>query len=226
MAVKKHNPHAGHRSRLRQQFKKNGLSSFYPHQILELLLFYAIPQKDTNPLAHALLDRFGSIDKVFSADPEELTEVPGIGMNTAIFLKAVSGIYAEYGHADAGAKIFIDNAFTADAYYSTVFRCSDGEQYGVTVLGDDSAVFYTEKLSAEDASDGISVQRRIIEAIAKSNCRRCVIAHFIPDGGRTDPNERSTAGEIIRAAGAMNITVEGYYLITESSITAFISREK
>lgn len=227
MAEKKINEHKGHRLRLRRQFINNGIESLYPHQVLELLLFYALPQKDTNGLAHALINRFGSLDKVFDADIEELVSVPGVGESTAIFLKAVSSVYAEYGQADAGVKIIIDNAFTADAYYSTLFHRSDGEQYGITVIDGDSTVFYTEKLSASDPSGGgIPMTRRIIEAAVKCNCTRCVICHFIPSGGKADSKESNTAAEIARSAKAMKITVEEYYLITDDSITAYIPRDK
>lgn len=82
--------HIGHRERMKNQFKRGGLSGFHEHQILEMLLFYPIPQKDTNPLAHALLDRFGSLLNVFRASEEELVKVSGIGPHTASFLRAFS----------------------------------------------------------------------------------------------------------------------------------------
>ena len=79
---KKDNPHKYHRSRLRARFMKEGLRSFEDHNILELLLFYAIPQKDTNDLAHALLDKFGSLAAVFDAEIGDLCKVNGIGENS------------------------------------------------------------------------------------------------------------------------------------------------
>ena len=65
------NPHKGHRERLKLRFLESGLDSFTDVQALELLLFYAIPQKDTNPIAHALLERFGSLSQVLDAEVEE-----------------------------------------------------------------------------------------------------------------------------------------------------------
>ena len=78
--------HKGHRERLKTRFLNSGLDSFTDVQALELLLFYAIPMKDTNPIAHALLNRFGSLSQVLEASPEELMKVPGIGENAAVFL--------------------------------------------------------------------------------------------------------------------------------------------
>ena len=70
--------HSGHRERMKQRFLENGLDSFTEVQVLELLLFYCIPQKDTNPIAHALLDTFGSLSQVLEAPVAALQKVPGI----------------------------------------------------------------------------------------------------------------------------------------------------
>ena len=78
--------HEGHRERVKRRFRQEGLDSFSDIQALELLLFYVIPRVDTNPIAHALLDHFGSLSQVLDASPEELMKVPGIGENAAVFL--------------------------------------------------------------------------------------------------------------------------------------------
>ena len=71
--------HAGHRERLRQRFSENGFDGFQQHEILEFVLGYAIPQKDLNPLAHELIDRFGSLSGVLDASADDLKKVNGIG---------------------------------------------------------------------------------------------------------------------------------------------------
>ena len=78
--------HDGHRKRLKEQFLHHG-DGFHDHQLLELLLCYAIPQGDVNGLAHRLLDRFGSLAGVLDARPEALEQVPGVGEHTAVLLK-------------------------------------------------------------------------------------------------------------------------------------------
>lgn len=71
--------HSGHRARKRRQFRDHGIDAFADHEVLELLLYYAVPRRDTNPIAHALMDRFGSLNAVLSAPVEELERVPGMG---------------------------------------------------------------------------------------------------------------------------------------------------
>ena len=90
------NIHDEHRKRLRNRFLQEGLSSFEPHQVLELLLTYAIPRKDVNPIAHDLLKTFGSIDRVFDAPIGALEKVDGIGDVAAAFIKLIPEISARY----------------------------------------------------------------------------------------------------------------------------------
>ena len=75
--------HDGHRQRLKERFLQGGLDNFTDVQVLELVLFYCIPRKDTNPIAHALLDHFGSLSQVLEASVEELGQIPEINERTA-----------------------------------------------------------------------------------------------------------------------------------------------
>ena len=96
--------HEGHRQRLKERFLKEGLDNFEELYVLELLLFYAIPRKDTNPIAHALLERFGSVTGVFAASVEELQKVPGITKNAATLLHLIpqAGRYHQIKRAQTG----------------------------------------------------------------------------------------------------------------------------
>ena len=79
--------HDGHREKMRRRFLQGGLDNFADHEALELLLFYAIPRRDTNPIAHALMERYGSLSAVLSAPVEDLQKVEGIGESAAILLR-------------------------------------------------------------------------------------------------------------------------------------------
>ena len=87
------NEHSGHRDRLRERYLSEGLP---PHNVLELLLFYSVPRRDTNVLAHRLIEQFGSLVGVLNAAPEQLAQVEGIGMNAAVHLHLVADIARRY----------------------------------------------------------------------------------------------------------------------------------
>ena len=88
--------HDGHRQRLKDRFRQEGLDKFDEIQVLELLLFYAIPQRDTNPLAHRLLEHFGSLAQVLEAPAEELEKVSGVGANVATLLSLTTALARYY----------------------------------------------------------------------------------------------------------------------------------
>ena len=96
MQEKQSHAHGGHRARLKARFVREGLSSFEDHNALELLLFYAIPQRDTNELAHRLISEFGSLSGVLDASVEALMRVDGVGENTAVLLHMLPGMFAKY----------------------------------------------------------------------------------------------------------------------------------
>lgn len=108
MKTEKTNIHEGHRQRLRERYAEQGAEGFRDHELLELLLSYSIARKDTNPLGHALVERFGDLRGVLNAEPSELLKVPGIGENSANLIKLISGLtrryYEQLGNAENSLK--------------------------------------------------------------------------------------------------------------------------
>lgn len=89
-------PHAGHRARMRSRFYETQSAGFQEHEMLELILYCCIPKRDVNPIAHALIDRFGSLDGVLSASCEELQAVPGIGAFSSDLLARLNALNKRY----------------------------------------------------------------------------------------------------------------------------------
>lgn len=114
--------HTGHRERLRKRFLEEGLDSFEDHQLLELLLFHAIPRGDTNPVAHRLMKRFGSLSAVLEADTKDVSGVEGVGEKAAAFLSMIHQVTRRYFHD----RIVRDrpklNTFEAVTEYLIPFR--------------------------------------------------------------------------------------------------------
>lgn len=132
----KNNIHAGHRGRMRERFKASGFDNFQPHEVLEVLMYEFIPVRDTNPLGHALIEHFGSVENVLTASPEELTKVPGIGKKTA---ERIAQIYpmvsckiCEY-FRETGTLMRYDLAFLADWF----MRWVPAGSMGLIVCGHD-----------------------------------------------------------------------------------------
>ena len=115
--------HEGHRQRLKQRFLEEGLDKFTDIQVLELLLFYCIPRKDTNPIAHALLAHFGSLSQVLEAPVEELRKVEGVGESAALFLHLTTEVIRFY-LVDRSTRVTILPTIDDCATWSTPRRTS------------------------------------------------------------------------------------------------------
>ena len=113
--------HDGHRERLRDSFLEYGLERMNDINALELLLFYAIPRRDTNELAHRLIDRFGSLDAVFAASEQELCEVEGVGRNTAALILLVPQIFKKSEVSKTKEMTVIRNSKDAGAFLKPRF---------------------------------------------------------------------------------------------------------
>lgn len=96
MSEKEKNPHENHRARLKARFHGQGLDHFEDHNVLELLLFFAVPRADTNPLAHRLMERYGTLSRVFDAPAEDLMQVEGIGEHAATLIKLIPSLARRY----------------------------------------------------------------------------------------------------------------------------------
>lgn len=110
------NLHANHRQRMWTQFEKTEGKGFNPHQLLELLLFHSIPRRDTNPTAHLILNKFGSIGGLLEARPEELTQVEGVGPATARLLSLFPLIYDRYCSETTDCSLQLRSSDEVTAY--------------------------------------------------------------------------------------------------------------
>ena len=88
----KDNVHENHRERMRERYLLNGTDGMEPHEVLEMMLYYTIPRSDTNPIAHRLIDTFGSFSGVLDASADDLAKVCGIGSKAAVFLKLFNDV--------------------------------------------------------------------------------------------------------------------------------------
>lgn len=169
--------HSGHRKRAREEFRARGLSGMADHKVLELLLFYAIPQGDVNPLAHALIEHFGSLSGVFHATYEQLARVKGIGENTATLIKllpAIAGRYLEQV-SDAGEQL--TESWQYQRLLSPLFFGTRSEMAYLVCMDGKSKLIACRKLGEGIANAVDITSRRVLEEALSSNATRVILAH-------------------------------------------------
>ena len=171
------NIHTGHRSRTKAEFMARGLEGMPDHRALELLLFYAIPQGDVNPLAHRLLDTFGSLSGVFNATPEQLTAVKGVGEHAACLIKLMTALGGRYQADCSDLGTILDTTEQLGEYLKPEFFGQRNEITVVLCLDAKNKVLLCRQL-AEGSADSTSLNlRKIMEVARGSNASQVVLAH-------------------------------------------------
>ena len=169
--------HDGHRKRMRERFRAHGLDGFAPHEVLELLLFYAIPQGDVNPLAHRLVDHFGSLSGVFHATYEQLLEVKGIGPNTAVLLQLIPAASARYMRQNASFDGQIVDMWQLKELLEPYFFGQRDELAYLACMDGKGKLLATKKLG-QGVVDAVHIAtRKVLEAALACNASRVVLAH-------------------------------------------------
>ena len=158
--------HAGHRRRVKQEFAARGIDGWPDHRALELLLFYAIPQGDVNPIAHALIDRFGCLAGVLDASVDELQKVPGVGEHTAVLLRLLPALCGRYQEQRSGAGELVNTPEEAAAVLAPYFFGARNEMVYILCLDSKRKLLGVRRVAEGSiyASD-INIRRIVEEAM-------------------------------------------------------------
>lgn len=177
------NPHKEHRDRVRKEFLSRGFDQDTPkHKILEMLLFYCIPRKDTNILAHKLLERFGSFSGIFEADVNELMEIDGIGESAAAFLKLMLPIIRTYATEKRQKPNKVKSMDEIGDMLMEKYIGIKNEVFSIMSFNSKGEVCGFDFLSSGDvASVGIT-SRMVVETALKRNAVGLVLCHNHPGG--------------------------------------------
>lgn len=206
--------HTDHRARMRARVKKYGLDSLAEHEALEYLLYYVIPRRDTNPTAHALLERFGSFAGVLEASEADLCQVPGVGPAAAGFLHTLLETDRCYLLSRARQRRRLDTTEKCAEYLIPFFRGETHEKLLMLALDDRNRLLRTVWLD-EGSAGGVDVSVRSIGAQAVSaGAAAIVLAHNHPDGvplpSRDDLLSTSVA---MRALALLDIRVQDHIIL-------------
>ena len=174
--------HDGHRDRLRERFTKYGLQGFNEINALELLLFYAIPRKDTNPIAHELLKKFGNLQGVFAASVEELKEVTGISSSSAALIRLVPELCKLAKVSEVSAINGITNSSMASAYVIPRFMFDENEKVIMLCLDSAKKVKSCTEIGSGVVNTVDLNIRLIVETALKNKASSVILAHNHPDG--------------------------------------------
>ena len=212
--------HDGHREKMRRRFLETGLDSFAEHEALELLLFYAIPRRDTNALAHKMMDHFGSLDAVLSAPVEELMRMDGIGENAAVLLKLVSRV-VQKARLSASRETIVNSTEKAGDFLLERFRGEKNEVIYQLCLDRKGKLLSCRRLNEGGADSSELNIRRLVENALLVSASAVILAHNHPSGIALPSSEDYATTERVQAALSMvGVTLVDHIIVADDDFVS------
>jgi len=192
----------GHRGRLRARYQLSGEAALQDYELLELLLTFALPRRDTKLLAKKLLERFGTLARVFEAEPATLEEVDGIGPQAATLISLIRPLAARFLTAAPGAKTVLRSTGDAGAYFQAKLKGLPEEEVHVAFVNTKNAVTATECLQRGTVDQSVVYVRKVIERALAHKASGFVIVHNHPSGDPTPSTQDRDVTQALKSAAA------------------------
>ena len=213
----------GHRERVKDRFRKEGLDNFEPVHALELILFYALPQKNTKPLARALMDHFGSYTAVMEASHTELEAVPGIGPGIATYLNLFAAAGRYYQVEKSRQETILDDVGKYGDYLMRRFYGRRVETVFLLCMDAKCKVLGCQLVGEGDVNSANIPIRRMVEIALATNATSVVLAHNHPSGLAVPSREDVlTTRKLAAALGAMDITLLDHVVVADEDFVSMV----
>lgn len=215
--------HDGHRQRIKKRFRQEGLENFDEHQVLELLLFYCIPQKDTNPLAHTLIEHFGSLPQVLEAPVSELEKVSGVGEHVATLLHLVTEVGRYYEVKRAMQTQILTSIDKCGEYMQPFFFGRRNETVFLLCLDAKCKVLCCKEVGEGSVNSANVPVRRVVEVALGVNATTAVLAHNHPSGIAIPSYEDiQTTARVAAALHAVEITLADHIVVADEDFVSMV----
>ena len=213
--------HEGHRQRKKDLFAQQGLSAFADHEVLELLLFYAIPRRDTNDLAHRLMAEFGSLDRVLSASPEELKKVKGMGDNAALLLQLVPAVMRRAAEAAAPTEQILNSVEKSGAFFLSRLG-GERQEVLMQVCLDAKGKVLSCRQVASGGMDAVSFSaRQIVENALRAGASSVLLGHNHPSGiALPSEEDRAMTLEVQKVLEMVGIRLADHLIVADGDFVS------
>lgn len=222
MEKKKH-PHTGHRQRLKDKALKGGIQYWPPHEVLELLLTYSIPQKDVNPLAHDLINTFGSLANVFEASYEQLKTVNGVGDGTALFLSLIPEMFNKYEESKNSQGIILNSPQKCLTHFKRLSQEEGIEEFLIFCIDSKKKLLKTIKLDGGKVASFQFSITTFARSIASDKYKSIIIMHSHPSG---NPNpskaDRDATKRLIETSKSVGIEIDDHIIVGDNEYYSFL----
>ncbi len=215
--------HIGHRQRLKDRFRTEGLDNFSERHVLELLLFYAIPQRDTAPLAQELLDRFGSLPQVLEAPIQELEKVCGVGPNVSTLLALSTAISRYYLVKRTANATILNTMERCGEYLMQHFHGRRNETVYLLCLDAKCKLLSCKEVGEGSVNSANIPIRRVVELALAVNATTVILAHNHPSGIALPSDEDVlTTKRLATALDAVEICLADHIVVADDDYVSMV----
>lgn len=212
----------GHRARLRARYRLSGETALQDYELLELLLTYAIPRRDTKLLAKKLLERFGTLAHVFEADLASLEEIDGTGPHAATLISLIRPLAIRFLMAAPTPKTFLRSTGDAAAYFQARLKGLPEEEVHVAFVNAKNAVTATECLQRGIVDQSVVYVRKVIERTLAHKASGFILAHNHPSGDSApSPQDREITQALKAAAATVGVRFLDHLIIGDGAPFSF-----
>jgi len=213
--------HDGHRKRMKARFLAGGADQLQDHELLELLLYYALPRADTNVIAHRLLERFGSLSAVFDAPLEELTQVSGIGGHAALLIKLVPAAGRRYILSRGSFDDILDTTEKAGRYLLPYFFTQLDEVVYMVCLDAKHKVITCRLMGHGSVNSANISVRKIVETALLYNASGVILAHNHTSGIAVPSREdEETTRRVAAALRAVDVELIDHLVVADNDFVS------
>lgn len=209
------NLHEGHRARMRKRFRETGFDGFTEHEILEMILFYTCPRKDTNELAHILINKFGNFAGVIEAEYEDLLAVKNISENTATLFKMLPKFLPVYYNSRSEGVIF-DSMDKINRMFEAYFVGLTHEEFRLACFDNNLRMLSNTLISSGTPTSSEVNMRTIVKEVMRTNATSAIICHNHP---RCDtlasPEDREATKNISYVLHHLDVILTDHLIVTE-----------
>jgi len=217
--------HEGHRQRVKRRFIAEGMDSFSSYQVLEMLLFYAIPYKDTNEAAHNLLNTYGSLSGVFSADYHELAKIPGVGPHAAILIRMIPELARLYTKDRWKDKTQITDSKNAGLFATSLFIGIEYEAFYMICLDSQNRVIIPVLISKGTINEAMIYPRIVVENALRHKAVMVILSHNHP-GGSTEPSPADIhmTKKLTKALEVISVKIMDHIIVAGDKFTSLAEK--
>ncbi len=225
--ISKHiKPHYhGHRDRLRRRFVDNGEGGLQDYELLELVLFMAIPRRDVKPLAKILIQTFGSLPEILTASIQELVKIEGISENTAIGIKSINALNNRAMKRELSKKPVLNSWTRLMDYCHATMAHEKTEHFRIIFLNKKNEMIGDEIQSTGTVDQTSAYPREIVRRALELGATALILLHNHPSGDpKPSQADLDMTAQIVRAAQPFNIIIHDHVIVSRNGYTSFKSQ--